>query len=110
MFACHLQSDGLPPFGEIIWVHPVCHSFHTDIERTKGDIGMKLKHLWVLLIVLVPLSVFGQGTDDPGSPAVFVHQPSFQFETVVSGKSVNHDYIVQNKGTAELKITSVKTG
>jgi len=42
--------------------------------------------------------------------SLHVPEPSFHFEPVVSGQYVNHDYIVQNKGTAELKITSVKTG
>jgi len=42
--------------------------------------------------------------------SLHVPEPSFYFEPVVSGQYVNHDYIVQNKGTAELEITSVKTG
>jgi len=86
------------------------HSPHADHARAKGDISMKLRYLWMILIVLIPLSVFGQGTEEPGSPSVFVPQPSFQFDPVVSGKSVSHDYIIQNRGTAELQITRVKTG
>ena len=71
-----------------------------------------MKHICSLAIffVLIPLSAFGLDSDAPGAPSLYVSQPSFQFESVVSGQDVNHDYIVQNRGTAELKITSVKTG
>ena len=71
---------------------------------------MIFKYLWTVLLVLIPLSAFAQGADNPGTPSVYVPEPLYQFEPVVSGKNVSHDYIVQNKGTAELEITSVKTG
>lgn len=71
-----------------------------------------MKHIcgWAILFVLIPFSVFGQGTTASGAPSLHVPEPLFQFEPVVSGQDVNHDYLVYNKGTAELKITSVKTG
>jgi hypothetical protein len=71
-----------------------------------------MKHIcgWAILFVLIPFSVFGQNIDDPGAPSLYVPEPLFQFEPVVSGQKVEHDYILYNKGTAELKITSVKTG
>jgi len=65
---------------------------------------------WAILFALVPFSVFGQSIDNPGTPSLYVPEPLFQFESVVSGQQVTHDYIVQNKGTAELEITRVKTG
>ena len=71
-----------------------------------------MKHIygWAVLFVLIPFSVFGQVATDPGAPSLNVPEPLFQFGLVVSGQEVNHDYIVYNKGNAELKITSVKTG
>jgi len=75
-----------------------------------GDKDMKHICGWAILFVLIPFSVFGQGDTDPGAPSLNVPEPLFQFESVVSGQEVNHDYIVHNKGNAELKITSVKTG
>ena len=71
-----------------------------------------MKHIfgWAILLVLIPFSVFGQSIADPGTPSLYVPEPLFQFDSVVSGQDVNHDYIVFNKGTAELKIASVKTG
>ena len=75
-----------------------------------GDKNMKHICGWAILFVLIPFSVFGQSTIDPGAPSLHVPEPLFQFEPVVSGQEVKHDYLVYNKGTAELKITSVKTG
>jgi len=71
-----------------------------------------MKHIcgWAILFVLIPFSVFGQSIADPGAPSLYVPEPLFQFDPVVSGQEVNHDYIVYNKGTAELIIASVKTG
>ena len=71
---------------------------------------MKIGCFLTILFIMIPLSALGPGTDDPGSPSIFVPQPSFQFEPVVSGQKVSHDYIVQNKGTAPLEITRIKTG
>ena len=71
---------------------------------------MKFRYFWTILLMLFPLSSFAQDTDAPGSPSLYVPEPSFQFETVVSGQGVTHDYTVQNIGTAPLEITSVKTG
>jgi hypothetical protein len=71
-----------------------------------------MKHIygWTVLFVLIPFVVFGQSTTDHGTPSLYVPEPLFQFEPVVSGQEVTHDYLVYNKGTAELNITSVKTG
>ena len=76
----------------------------------RGDKNMKHICGWIILFILIPVSVFGQSTTDPGAPSLYVPEPLFQFEPVVSGQEVSHDYLVYNKGTAELKITSVKTG
>lgn len=45
-----------------------------------------------------------------GVPVLFLPETSFQFENVPAGQSVTHDFLVQNKGTALLRITRVKTG
>lgn len=71
---------------------------------------MKLSYLLAVVFVLIPLAALAQGADNPGAPSVYVPEPLYQFEPVVSGQDVSHDYIVQNKGTAELEITRVKTG
>ena len=62
-----------------------------------------------ILLVLIPFTVFAQDTDNPGVPAIHVPAPSFQFDPVVSGQDVSHEYLLQNRGTAPLKISRVKT-
>jgi hypothetical protein len=47
---------------------------------------------------------------DVKSPALFLPVKSWEFEPVVDGVEVIHDFVVQNKGTAPLNIERVKTG
>jgi len=70
---------------------------------------MKTFYGWAVLLVLIPCVALAQNTDNPGTPAIHVPQPAFQFDTVVSGQDVSHDYLVQNHGTAPLLISRVKT-
>lgn len=71
-----------------------------------------MKHIcgWAILFLVIPFSVFGQSANDTGVPSLYVPEPEFKFEPVLSGQDVEHDYMVYNKGDAELVITSVKTG
>lgn len=43
-------------------------------------------------------------------PVVFFPKKSFQFQPVVDGTEVRHDYAIQNKGKAPLVISKIKTG
>lgn len=45
-----------------------------------------------------------------GFPVAEFPSTSFQFEPVVDGMDVRHEYVVRNTGTAELLIKEVKTG
>ncbi len=42
-------------------------------------------------------------------PSAFVPVDSYEFAPVVDGTEITHDFIIQNKGTAPLKIEKVKT-
>ena len=42
-------------------------------------------------------------------PFAFVSVDSYDFSPVVDGVEITHDFIIQNKGTAPLKIEKVKT-
>lgn len=70
---------------------------------------MKTVYGWAILLVLIPCVVLAQNTDAPGTPKIHVPEPAFHFEQVVSGQDVNHDYLLQNRGTAPLIISRVKT-
>ncbi len=45
-----------------------------------------------------------------GTPAAVVPSPLYEFEPVPDGEHIFHDFIIKNTGTADLKISRVKTG
>ncbi len=47
---------------------------------------------------------------DPAAPVAYIPQKVFSFPSTMDGASVVHDFIIQNKGDAPLKITKVRTG
>ena len=47
---------------------------------------------------------------DDTAPEAFIPQKNFIFPSTMDGAKVLHDFIIQNKGDAPLKITKVKTG
>jgi len=61
----------------------------------------------------VPLSASDKPAPLPGSagsPAVFFPEKVFEFQPVVDGVTVVHDFAVMNKGTTPLLIENVRTG
>lgn len=44
------------------------------------------------------------------APSAVVPSGKFEFEPVVDGTKVTHDFVIQNKGTGPLNIEKVKTG
>jgi hypothetical protein len=75
-------------------------------------VNMKLKALAALAIVLF-LTLFAAvcfGTKDQSAPSVFFPQTSFEFPAALDGAKVEHTFVIQNKGTATLKVERVKTG
>lgn len=61
----------------------------------------------------LPLSASGQPAPEQspaGSPAVFFPEKVFEFQPVVDGAKVVHDFVVMNKGTTPLLIENVRTG
>lgn len=71
---------------------------------------MKIGYYLMVLIVFGCMVTLSLAADNQDVPALFVAEPEFRFDPVVSGQSIIHDYILQNKGTANLEITSIKTG
>lgn len=43
------------------------------------------------------------------NPAVNIQEQIFQFQAVPEGKMITHDYIIENGGSALLRIEKVKT-
>ena len=43
-------------------------------------------------------------------PSAFFPETSYEFEPVLDGAKVVHEFVILNKGTATLKVERVKTG
>lgn len=75
---------------------------------------MKLKFLSIFLSVICIVSfgsvAFGTSQQTSTSPSAFIPESKYTFPTVLDGVEVTHDFIIQNKGDAELMIEKVKTG
>ena len=73
---------------------------------------MKFKILTVLCVTLF-LTLFAAvcfGTQDQSGPSAFFPETTFEFTPVLDGSKVVHEFVIQNKGTATLKVEKVKTG
>jgi len=73
---------------------------------------MKLKALTVFSIALF-VTLFAAvcfGTQDQSSPSAAFPETSYEFSPVLDGAKVVHEFVIQNKGTAPLKVEKVKTG
>ena len=75
---------------------------------------MKNKTLFVIslafCILFFETASFGTENKTPNLPSVFVPESRFEFPPVLDGTEITHDFIVQNKGAAPLKIEKVRTG
>lgn len=53
----------------------------------------------------------GQAADSGApAPAAFAPEAIYEFDPVLDGAEVVHDFVIRNKGNAELNITKVRTG
>ena len=76
------------------------------------ELMMKFKKLAVLSVTLF-LTLFATisfGAQDESNPTAFFPETSYEFSPVLDGAKVVHEFVIQNKGTATLKVDRVKTG
>ena len=75
---------------------------------------MHIRNMIVLaLAVLVlggPMAAAADASESSGTPAAVFKKTAYYFPTVVDGVAITHAFPVRNTGTADLKITKVKTG
>jgi hypothetical protein len=64
---------------------------------------------WGIVTLLSGSSALGAQAQTT-APAAVVSKPSHQFEPVLEGQVVTHDFVVHNKGSADLQIEKIKTG
>ena len=70
------------------------------------------KRFWLMLLI-VSVAVIGflaPAHAANGAPMAVVEQSVFDFGSVYAGNDVIHEFIIQNKGDADLEVTDVKTG
>ena len=72
------------------------------------------KRFWLIVLLL---AVFGpaaawsaEKSDADTAPRIVAPEPTYQFSPVVDGATVEHDFVIENRGGAPLKISKVKTG
>ncbi len=75
---------------------------------------MKLKNLFFIFLLsflFLNLNASIKAENNVNTyPSAYLPLDNYEFEPVVEGAEINHDFIIQNKGTAPLNIEKVKTG
>ena len=73
---------------------------------------MRVKICSIMLFLLMVSGTLCFGADEAAKelPFAFAPEPEYKFTSALDGDEVIHDFILQNKGTAELKIERVQTG
>ena len=61
-------------------------------------------------LALTVCSAIGYGAQDDNQPRAFFPATNYEFSPVLEGNKVVHEFIIQNKGNAPLKVERVKTG
>ena len=70
------------------------------------------KRFFSVLLITV-MSVFGLLATvqaDEGKPTAVIENAAHDFGAVYEGVDVIHDFVIQNKGDADLEVTDVKAG
>jgi hypothetical protein len=72
-----------------------------------------MRNRFCLILLIVSLAVVGFTASvqaDEGTPVAVVVNGEFDFGAVYEGVDVVHDFVIQNKGDADLEIKDVKAG
>jgi len=73
---------------------------------------MRFKAVAVLgcALFLAVFAAIAIGAQDDAHPSAFFPATSYEFSPVLDGTNVVHEFVIQNKGNALLKVEKVKTG
>lgn len=74
--------------------------------------SLRLVMIALVVFLTTPATGYSTETADAQGKTAIAHFPvsHYRFDTVLDGTDVIYDFIVQNKGTAPLNITNVRTG
>ncbi len=71
---------------------------------------MKYKNLCIsIFFALVTVNIVLADSQSANFPSALVVEEVFEFNSVLEGTEVMHDFIIQNKGTVPLEIQNVET-
>ena len=80
----------------------------------KGVLKMKIKNLFfffLLFFLFLNLTTSIKAEDNVNTyPSAYLPVDNYEFDPVIEGAEIDHQFIIQNKGTAPLNIENVKTG
>ncbi len=69
---------------------------------------------WIFLLIMMvlwhPPLTADTTTSSQGTPRITLTEPGFQFEPVIEGDVVVHEFTIQNSGNAPLEILKIQTG
>ncbi len=73
---------------------------------------MKVKTLTLSILILISTTFAATsfGVQDDSQPSAYFPETAYEFTPVLDGDRVVHDFVIQNKGSATLKVDRVKTG
>jgi len=75
---------------------------------------MKIKNLFfffLLFFLFLNFNTSIMAEDNVNTyPSAYLPVDNYEFDTVVESNEIDHQFIIQNKGTAPLNIVKVKTG
>ncbi len=66
--------------------------------------------LSIAIVFLLAAASFGADVKMSDAPLAVVLESVYKFNPVLDGEEIVHDFVIQNRGTAELKIYKVETG
>lgn len=69
-----------------------------------------MKMMILIGFALFSTALYAQQGPDAQQPTAFLPEASYEFKPVLEGKKVVHDFLLQNKGNAPLKIVKIRTG
>ena len=84
-----------------------------SIGKTQ-EIIMKIRNSVALMMVAWlftgATAIAADARKTSGVPMAVFESTTYHFPTVVDGVTIVHDFVLKNRGTADLKIEKVKTG
>ncbi len=64
----------------------------------------------ILILISTLFAAVSFGVQDDSQPSAYFPETTYEFTPVLDGDKVVHEFVIQNRGNATLKVDRVKTG